>query len=46
MNGWKEQSKRIVLDCGKNDQVAGTEMLNLSKRTSFLGVSNLQVAAT
>ena len=42
----QEVAPGIVLDFNAADQVVGIEMLNLSKRTPFLDVSNVQVTTT
>ena len=42
----QEVAPGIILDYNEADQVVGIEMLNLSKRTPSLDVSNLQVTTS
>ena len=42
----QEAAPGIILDYNESKQVIGIEMLNLSKRTPYLDMSNLQVTTS
>lgn len=42
----EEVAPGVVLDYNENDEVVGVEMLNLSRRTSNLDLTNLHLKTT